>query len=57
MTEEQRNAITELRNQGYAVCVFTPVELAGSELYQRDMEEQLSSTGNQLIDFHRLEED
>jgi hypothetical protein len=48
MLEEHIKAIQELRDIGYAVCVFNPEELMGAKPHK--VEDELVSTGWEIID-------
>ena len=48
MTEEHKKAIQELRNLGYAVCIFNPEELRGAKPHK--VEDELVSGGWDIID-------
>ncbi len=49
MTENQRNVLRELRNEGYAVCVFTPEEMPNSN--PEDVESTMCEGGWRQINF------
>ena len=48
MTEEHMKAIQELRDLGYAVCIFNPEELNGAKPHK--VEDELVSAGWYIID-------
>jgi hypothetical protein len=48
MTEEHMKVIEELRDLGYAVCIFTPEELKGAKPHK--VEDELVSAGWEIID-------
>ena len=48
MTEEHMEVIRELRDLGYAVCIFTPEELRGTKPHK--VEDELVSAGWDIID-------
>jgi len=49
MTKEQIQALRDLRQAGYAVCVFTPDEMPDSR--QRDVEDAMCEGGWRQINF------
>lgn len=55
MTDEAMKAIRELRDLGYAVCIFTPEELNGAKPHK--VEDELVSAGWDIIDNLATEED
>jgi hypothetical protein len=55
MTEEQMKAIRELRDSGYAVCIFNPEELRGAKPHK--VEDELVSAGWEIIDSLATEEE
>ena len=48
MTESQVKAIRELRDEGYAICIFTPDELGSADV--DTVEEQMCERGWQAIE-------
>ena len=48
MTEEHMKVIEELRNLGYAVCIFTPEELRGAKPHK--VEDEIVTAGWEAID-------
>jgi hypothetical protein len=48
MTEEHMKAVQELRDLGYAVCIFNPEELNGAKPHK--VEDELVSAGWDIID-------
>ena len=48
MTEEHMEVIRELRDLGYAICIFTPEELRGAKPHK--VEDELVSAGWDIID-------
>lgn len=48
MTQEHMEAIRELRDLGYAICIFNPEELKGA--VPRKVEDELVSAGWDIID-------
>jgi hypothetical protein len=48
MTEEHMKVIEELRDLGYAVCIFNPEELNGAKPHK--VEDELVSAGWDIID-------
>jgi hypothetical protein len=55
MTEEHVKAIQELRDLGYAVCIFNPEELNGAKPHK--VEDELVSAGWDIIDTLATEEE
>jgi hypothetical protein len=55
MTEEHMKAIQELRELGYAVCIFNPEELRGAKPHK--VEDELVSAGWEIIDALATEEE
>jgi hypothetical protein len=55
MTEEHIKAIRELRDMGYAVCIFNSEELKGVKPYK--VEDELFSAGWDIIDALATEEE
>ncbi len=49
MTKEQTQTLRDLRQAGYAVCVFTPDEMPDSR--QRDVEDAMCEGGWRQINF------
>jgi hypothetical protein len=49
LTPEDLAALANLRNRGFAVCVFTPQELADGKCSRRVMEDFLAEEGNGLL--------
>lgn len=57
MTLLERTVIEGLRDQGFAVSVWTPEELEGAGVSIAEMEDHLGSQGNTLLDIYRDEEE
>jgi hypothetical protein len=55
MTDEAMKAIRELRDLGYAVCIFNPEELNGAKPHK--VEDELVSAGWDIIDNLATEEE
>lgn len=55
MTEEHMKAIRELRDSGYAVCIFNPEELRGAKPHK--VEDELVYAGFEIIDTLATEEE
>jgi hypothetical protein len=55
MTDEAVRVIRELRDLGYAVCIFTPEELSGAKPHK--VEDGLVSSGWDIIDNLATEEE
>jgi hypothetical protein len=55
LNEKQLEVIRELKNEGYAVAIFTPAELEDVE--PMDVEDAMISKGWDTIDSLREEED
>jgi hypothetical protein len=47
MTNEQRNVIRELTNQGYAVIIWTPEELGNASV--KDIQDRSIELGHDII--------
>jgi hypothetical protein len=56
-TDEDMKALMNLRNRGFAVCVFTPGELQSGKCSRRVMEDFLAQEGNELLAMEREEEE
>jgi hypothetical protein len=48
-TEDELKTLQGLRNRGFAVCVFTPEELAKGKCSSKAMEEVLVESGNEIL--------
>ncbi len=55
MTDFEQEVINTMRNNGYAISIWYPSELSSVGLDQDEMEEHLTRTGNELIEYHRLD--
>ena len=55
MTKEHMEVIRELRDLGYAVCIFNPEELRGAKPHK--VEDELVSAGWEVIDTLATEEE
>lgn len=55
LNEKQLQVIRELKNEGYAIAIFTPAELEDVE--PMDVEDEMISKGWDVIDMLREKED
>jgi hypothetical protein len=49
LTTDELKFLNDLRNRGFAVCVFTPQELAEGRITHKAMEEILVESGNEVL--------
>ena len=49
LTTDELKFLNDLRNRGFAVCVFSPQELAEGKMDQKTMEEILAESGNEVL--------
>lgn len=49
LTADDLKALNDLRNRGFAVCVFTPEELEKGKCNRKVMEEILVESGNEIL--------
>ena len=55
LTTDERKFLNELRSRGFAICVFSPQELAEGQIDRKAMEELLVESGNEvLIDINAM---